>query len=100
MAGWIGKILRVNLSKNTWAVEDLDPDLAKEFIGGRGLGTKILFDEIDPKADPLSPKNKLIMITGPLTGTFASAAGRYMVVTKSPLTGGIASSNSGGHFGA
>ncbi len=100
MAGWIGKILRVNLSKNSWAVEDLNPDLAREFIGGRGLGTKMLYDEVDPKVDPLSPKNKLIMATGPLTGTFASAAGRYMVITKSPLTGGIASSNSGGYFGA
>ena len=100
MAGWIGKILRVNLSKNSWAVEDLNPDLAREFIGGRGLGTKMLYDEVDPKVDPFSPKNKLIMATGPLTGTFASAAGRYMVITKSPLTGGIASSNSGGYFGA
>ncbi|MDH7499566.1 MAG: aldehyde ferredoxin oxidoreductase family protein [candidate division NC10 bacterium] len=99
MAGWTGKMLRVNLTKNSWAVEEVNPDLAREFIGGRGLGTKILFDEVDPKVDPFSPKNKLIMATGPLTGTFATAAGRYMVITKSPLTGAIASSNSGGYFG-
>jgi aldehyde:ferredoxin oxidoreductase len=100
MNGWAGRMLRVNLSKGSWTVETTDPDLVRDFIGGRGLATKILFDEIDPKVDPLSPKNKLIMITGPLTGTFASAGGRYMVVTKSPLTGGIACSNSGGYFGA
>jgi len=99
MAGWTGKILRINLTKHSWAVEDLNPDLAREFIGGRGLGTKILYDEIDPKVDALSPKNKLILATGPLTGTFASAAGRYMAITKSPLTGAIACSNSGGYFG-
>jgi aldehyde:ferredoxin oxidoreductase len=100
MKGWVGKILRVDLTKGEWKVEELDRKLTSAFIGGRGLGTKILFDEIDPKADPFSPQNKLIMATGPLTGTSASAAGRYMAITKSPLTGGIACSNSGGHFGA
>jgi aldehyde:ferredoxin oxidoreductase len=100
MKGWIGKILRVNLTKGEWRVEELDRNVAEKFIGGRGLGSKILYDEIDPKVDPLSPDNKLILATGPLTGTSASAAGRYMAITKSPLTGTIACSNSGGHFGA
>lgn len=100
MKGWVGKILRVDLTRGQWKVEELDRNLAQQFIGGRGLGSKILFDEIDPRIDPFSPDNKLIMATGPLTGTSASAAGRYMAITKSPLTGTIACSNSGGHFGA
>ncbi len=100
MKGWIGKLLRVDLTKGEWKTEELDQNLAVKFIGGRGLGSKILSDEIDPKVDPFSPNNKLIMATGPLTGTSASAAGRYMVITKAPLTGTIACSNSGGHFGA
>ena len=100
MKGWIGKLIRVDLTKGEWKVEELDQKMAAKFIGGRGLGSKILFDEIDPKLEPFSPNNKLIMATGPLTGTSASAAGRYMVITKTPLTGTIACSNSGGHFGA
>lgn len=100
MKGWVGKILRVDLTSGEWKAEELDRNLAIKFIGGRGLGSKILYDEIDPKVDPFSPNNKLIMATGPLTGTSASAAGRYMAITKSPLTGTIACSNSGGHFGA
>jgi len=100
MKGWIGKLLRVDLTRGEWKTEELDKNLATKFIGGRGLGSKILFDEIDPKVDPFSPNNKLIMATGPLTGTSASASGRYMVITKAPLTGTIACSNSGGHFGA
>ncbi|MFI5339180.1 MAG: aldehyde ferredoxin oxidoreductase family protein [Candidatus Methylomirabilales bacterium] len=100
MGGWQGQILRVNLTKGTFKKEKLDPKLARAYIGGRGLGTKILYDEIDPKVDPLSPNNKLIMATGPLTGTNASTGGRYMVITKSPLTGAVACSNSGGYIGA
>ncbi len=100
MNSWPGKLLRVDLTKGTWAVEDIDPELARAYIGGRGLGTKILCDEIDPQVDPLSPENKLIFMTGPLTGTGAPASARYMVITKSPLTGAIASSNSGGYFPA
>lgn len=99
MNGWTGKFLRVDLSNERFEVEDLDQDLAKDYIGGRGLGSKMLYDEIDPAVDPLSPDNKLIFATGPLTGTGAIAGSRYMVVTKSPLTGCIASSNSGGYFG-
>jgi len=99
MNGWIGKILRVDLTTGEFAIENLDPDLAKDFIGGRGLVSKILFDEIDPQVDAFSPENKLIFATGPLTGTGAVMGSRYMVVTKSPLTGAIACSNSGGYFG-
>ncbi len=97
---YTGKLLRVNLSEKTSKVESIDEELFKLYLGGRGLASKILMDEIDPKIDPLSPKNKLIFATGLLTGTTAPTGGRYMVVTKGPLTGTIASSNSGGFFGA
>ena len=94
------KIARINLTTGTVTVEKLDTDLAKKFIGGRGLGTKIVYDEGCATVDPLGPDNKLVYITGPLTGAGAPSSGRYMVVTKSPLTGMIASSNSGGIWGA
>lgn len=95
-----GKLLRVNLTDGTIATEPLNEDLARKYIGGRGLGTKMLLDEIDPQVDPLSPENKMLVMTGPLTGANVSTGNRYMVVTKSPLNNMIASSNSGGHFGA
>ena len=94
-----GKMARINLSTGEIRVEPLDMEQAVKFIGGRGLGTKILYDEGVAKADPLSPENKLIYITGPMTGTASPTAGRYMVVTRSPLTGMIACSNSGGKWG-
>jgi len=100
MFGWTGKILRVCLSTRSISVEDLCPNLAEKYIGARGLGSKILYDELGPGVDPLGPDNKIIFATGPLTGTAATSAGRYNVVTKSPLTGFIAGSNSGGHFPA
>lgn len=96
---WARKVLRVNLSKGTCESEPLNMDWAHKYLGQRGLATKYLVEEIDPKVDPLSPDNKLIMTTGPLTGTAASTAGRYSVVTKGALTGAIACSNSGGFFG-
>ena len=99
MHGWIGTILRVNLTDRTVKEEPLDLKLARQFFGARGLGTKILYDEMDPKADPLGPDNKLIFAPGPFSGTYAPSAGRYNVITKSPLTGAIAASNSGGAFG-
>lgn len=98
MYGWTGKFLRVDLTKSKIRVEDTDPKIAKDFIGGRGMGVKYLYDEIDPKVDALSPDNKLLMVTGPLTGTGAPAGNRYMVVTKSPLTGAIANSSAAGAF--
>ncbi|MBR2422133.1 MAG: aldehyde ferredoxin oxidoreductase family protein [Oscillospiraceae bacterium] len=100
MAGaYYEKIARVNLTTGEIKIEPLDLELAHKFIGGRGLGTKILYDEGVATVDPLSPENKLVYITGPLTGAAAPSTGRYMVVTKSPLTGMIASSNSGGIWG-
>ena len=98
--GWTRKILRVNLTEGTCKAEDLNMTWAKDYLGSRGLATKYLVEEMDPKVDPLSPENKLIMATGPLTGTMASTGGRYTVVTKGPITGAIACSNSGGYFGA
>lgn len=100
MYGYNGKVLRINLKDRTVKVEALDLEQAQKFIGGRGLGTKIFMDEVDAKVDALSPENKLIIVTGPLTGTPVPTGGRYMVVTKSPLTGTIACSNSGGYWGA
>ena len=97
---WAGKILRVNLTTGTVASEPLNMAWAKEYLGSRGLASKYLISEIDPKVDPLSAANKIIWATGPLTGTMASTGGRYTVVTKGPLTGAIACSNSGGYWGA
>jgi aldehyde:ferredoxin oxidoreductase len=96
--GWKGKVLRVDLTAGTCKTEALNEEWAKVYIGGRGLASKYLSEEMSPEVDPMSPENKLIMATGPLTGTYGAANGRYMVVTKSPLTGTIASSNSGGYF--
>lgn len=94
------KIARINLTTGDISVEPLDMELAHKFIGGRGLGTKMLYDAGVATVDPLSPENQLIYITGPMTGAAAPSTGRYMVVTKSPLTGMIACSNSGGIWGA
>jgi len=99
MKSYVGKVLRVNLSTGKISTEDLNMENAKKYLGGRGLGSKMLLDEVDPKIDALSPENKLIVITGALTGTAVPTGGRYMVVTKSPLTGAIACSNSGGYWG-
>ena len=99
MAGYCGTMLRINLTAGEVGKEDLDLELAKKFVGGRGLATYLLSQEIDPAIDPLSPENKIIFATGPLTGSQAPTSARYMVVTKSPLSGTVASSNSGGFWG-
>lgn len=100
MFGYAGKILRINLTEKNIKLEELNMELAKKYIGGRGLASKILMDEVNPKVDPLSPENKIIVASGSLSGTPVPTGGRYMVVTKSPLTDTIACSNSGGYFGA
>lgn len=97
---WTQNVLRVNLTVGTCEKEPLNMNWAQQYLGQRGLATKYLVEEIDPKVDPLAPENRLIMATGPLTGTMASTGGRYSVITKSPLTGIVACSNSGGFIGA
>ena len=99
MNGYCGQILRINLTSKQVSTEPLDPIVAKKFIGGRGLGTYYMYKEVEPKIDALSPENVFILATGPVTGSPAPTGARYMAVTKSPLSGTIASSNSGGFWG-
>ena len=98
MNGWVGTILRVDLAAKKVTKEPLKVKDAHDYIGARGLGTKYFCDEVDPKVEPLSPENKLIFMTGPLTGTAAASGGRYNVIAKAPLTGTIGAANSGGYF--
>jgi aldehyde:ferredoxin oxidoreductase len=99
MFAWKGKMLRIDLSRGNCSVEEIPFDLLRDYIGGRGAGLRILFDEMDPKIDPLGPDNKLIFATGPLVGTGVPAGGRYIVVSKSPLSGAISNPCCGGYFG-
>ncbi|MCU0663122.1 MAG: aldehyde ferredoxin oxidoreductase family protein [Myxococcota bacterium] len=94
------KLLRIDLSSGKISREPIAREDLRKYLGGRGLASKYLTEEIDPKIDALSPANKLIFAGGLLTGSNAPTGGRYMLVTKGPLTGTIASSNSGGTFGA
>lgn len=100
IGGFTGKILKVNLTDGSIAIESTNMTWARDFIGGQGLATRYFVEEVDPQVDPFSPENELILAPGPLTGTNAPTASRYMAVTKSPLTGTITRSNSGGYFGA
>ncbi len=100
MFGWKGKILRIDLDARNIRTEALPTRLMKEYIGGRGMCARILFDEIDPRIDALSPENKLIFATGPLTGSGAPAASRFIVSAKSPLSNCVSSPCCGGYFGA
>ncbi|MFW9831661.1 MAG: aldehyde ferredoxin oxidoreductase family protein [Candidatus Thorarchaeota archaeon] len=93
------KLLWASLTKQTTKVLPLTKELYSQFIGGRGLGVKLVFDHVTPTIAPLSPENLLIFAIGPLTATSAPTAGRFVVVTKSPLTGTIFDSHCGGYFG-
>jgi aldehyde:ferredoxin oxidoreductase len=97
---WQKRILNVDLSRGAIEAEPLNMDWADLYIGQRGLGSKYLYENMDPRADSMSPENVLIFATGPLTATAASTSSRYSVVTKGALTDTIACSNSGGRFGA
>jgi len=98
--GYVGKILRVDLSSGKTSSEDLNLQWARLFIGGKGLGAKYLYEEAKPGADPLSPDNVLILMTGPLVGTTAPCVPKYAIYTKSPLTGAFLDSYIGGYLGA
>jgi aldehyde:ferredoxin oxidoreductase len=89
----------VNLTNSSIQVEELSGTVTNQFLGGRGLASKILYDEVDAQVDPLSPENKIIFMTGPLTGTGVIGGASYVVVTKSPLSGSIACSTAEGYFG-
>ena len=94
--GYVGKIGFVDLSNGEIREQELDEKLAREYIGGHGLGARILFEMQKGGIDPLGPDNILGFVTGPLTGTPVATGSRYMVVCKSPLTGGWGDANSGG----
>lgn len=100
MFGNWGKIIRANMSSKSVKVETWGEDSARKWLGSRGLGIYLMLKEVDPRAEPLSPENKLIIAAGPLTGTAAPTASRYNVITKSPLTGYIVFANSGGYWAA
>jgi len=95
-----GKILRIDLTNKDFEVAELEDEVLRKFMGGRGIGAKVLYEEMEEGADPLSPENIVVIASGPLSGTKAPSSGRYSVVTKSPLTGTILSCNSGGTWGA
>ncbi len=95
-----GKLLRVDLSSGKVATESVPESIAADFIGGRGYGIRYLYQELAPGIDPLGEKNKLLMLNGPLAGNTAQAVSRWMVCTRSPLTGAFARSVCGADFGA
>jgi aldehyde:ferredoxin oxidoreductase len=99
MFGFMGRILRVNLTNGEISEEPVPKKDARMFLGGSGLATKYLFDELEKGVDPLGPANKIVYMTGPLTGTVSPSSGRFSAVTKSPLTGFWGEANSGGRWG-
>ncbi len=99
MHGYLGRILRVDLSRGRLWDEALNEDYARKYVGGSGLAARYLYDMIDSDTDPLGPENPLLFLTGPLVGTSMTSAGRYSVCARSPLTGIWGEANSGGFFG-
>ena len=97
--GYAGKILDVDLTTKTTAINELEYDFAEAYMGGKGFGARLLFDQLPRQCEPLSPDNILVFTNGPLTGTFAPSSGRFEVCTKSPATGLWLDSNCGGFFG-
>ena len=97
--GFNGVIARVDLSTGEIKKEKLNEEWVRLFIGGRGYGGKIIYDEVDPKVDPFAPQNKVVIATGPTTASNAPAGGRTMIITKGALNGTLACSNVGGFFG-
>ena len=100
MNGYRGKILKINLTSGATTVESLDENLLKQFIGGAGLGARLLYDMVDADTDPLGPDNPLMLLTGPFTGTFVPTSGKSTFISKSPKTGLFGYSTVGGHLGA
>ena len=99
MFGYMGKILYVDLTSQKTEAKEIDPQMAQDYIGGAGFATKILYDNVPAKADPLGPENMVIFMTGPITGTRFPTSGRFTVAAKSPLTGVMANATSSGFWG-
>jgi aldehyde:ferredoxin oxidoreductase len=97
--GYAGKLLFVDLSTGSIREEELDEEIARNFVGGYGIGARVLYSMMKPGVDPLGPDNVVGFLAGPLTGTGAFFSGRWTVVSKSPVTGGWNDANSGGFFG-
>ncbi|MFW9796837.1 MAG: aldehyde ferredoxin oxidoreductase family protein [Candidatus Thorarchaeota archaeon] len=100
MNGYRGKILRVDLSKGSTSVTSLDEHLLRAFIGGAGLGVRLLYDMIDHDTNPLGPENPLLYLTGPLCGTMAPTGSKSTFCSRAPKTGLLGYSTVGGHLGA
>lgn len=98
--GYVGKIARIDLSRSSIINERIPDSILKMYIGGSGLGAKILYDETGPDTDSFSPDNRLIFMTGPLTGTKVPLSGRHEIISKSPLTGIYGEADVGGYWGA
>jgi aldehyde:ferredoxin oxidoreductase len=99
MLGWAGKLLEINLTDGSIETVPLDMEMARLFLGGRGLGARLLWDLVGPEVEPLSPENVLIFTMGPITASGSQTSNRFNVSTKSPLTGTILHANSGGWWG-
>jgi len=100
LGGYMGRVAFVDLSTETVQVESVSESTCREFIGGYGLGVRVMFERQAKQVDPLGPENILGLAAGPLTGTKAPTGGRYMACCKSPLTGGWGDANAGGYFGS
>ena len=98
MAGFEGKTLEIDLSTGKISKGMLDKDILRRFIGGSGLGAKLVFDRVDPEVDPLSPKNPMFLVTGPLSGNTLPGGARFGVCGKSPLTNMFGEASCGGDF--
>ncbi|RLI06139.1 aldehyde ferredoxin oxidoreductase [Candidatus Bathyarchaeota archaeon] len=97
--GWTGKCLTVDLSKKVFKKTSLEREILLQYMGGRGLGVRLLWELVDPKTDPYTPENLLVLATGPLTATQIPTTGRISIIGKSPLTNGVFYSSCGGFFG-
>lgn len=97
--GYTGKILNIDLSSGAVLEQEVSDRLREQYLGSKGLATRLLYDITPAGVDPLSPDNVLIVNTGPLVGSGAPCSSRFNVTTKSPLTGAVLSSNCGGNFG-
>src|SRR4030042_1269169 len=99
VGGYMGKLLFVDLSNGKIKEESPEESFYRKYIGGYGIGSRILYDRMKKGVDPLGPDNIFGILTGPLTGSPAMSGSRFAVVGKSPLTGGCGDANCGGHFG-